>query len=123
MIIDPRMTARIDVTAEQLAANRAGYERDLITQLRNATAALGAQTDPLVAVCGLAQVPASPDGRTPFLAQWTGRDAADLLGGPHDGQSQALDAGATTLTVDGVAYRRAGINDATGNWAFVPADA
>lgn len=133
MIIDPRLTARLDVTPEDLAANRPTYERDLITQLRDATALLGAETDTLVAACGLAQVPADESGRTPFIAQWTGRDAADIIGGPHDGQTVAVTPDATTLSLDtnpgggafgggGTAsYQRAGINDATGNWAFIPA--
>ncbi len=123
MIVDPRLTARVDVTADQLAADRSTYERELITRLRDSTVALGAQTDNLIAACGLAQVPADAEGRTPFIAQWTARDAADLLGGPHDGQTRAIAPGETTVTVDGVGYTRAGINDATGNWAFVPSSA
>lgn len=133
MIIDARMTIRFSVAKEQLESRRAELESEAIKHLRKAAADVGANPKDIHAVVFATSHETDPS-QVYMNARFTAPDVAEIVGGAHDGAQFPVRADADRLRValdenssdapldddNSRWYKRAGISDQTGLWAFIP---
>lgn len=126
------MTAIVTVTRADLEARHEQISDQVMAELRRAAEATGAKTDGLLMITFSPLEDANADP-VRFCARFGAPNVADIVGGLHDGDRQVIVPETETLRIENnphgggafgksgtSEYRRAGINDATGNWAFIP---